>query len=159
MVVTGLVVVAALFYHPLVGDVAGTDRIAARQPIISPVDTPHRELQSAQFTTCFTGGGTNCVVDGDTFWLGGKKIRISDIDAPETHPPNCQREADLGRQATVRLQELLNAGPFELEADDRDEDVYGRKLRVVLRDDKSVGLQLVSEGLARRWDGGRRPWC
>jgi micrococcal nuclease len=66
----------------------------------------------AQFTTCFTGRGTNCVVDGDTFWFSGKKIRISDIDAPETDPPNCQREADLGRQATAQLKDLLNAGPW-----------------------------------------------
>jgi micrococcal nuclease len=114
---------------------------------------------AAVFTLCRTGGGTNCVIDGDTFWVGGEKIRISDIDAPETHPPRCQSEAELGKRATVRLQELLNAGPFELEPDARDQDRYGRKLRVVKRDGKSIGLQLVSEGIARKWDGGRRPWC
>ena len=41
----------------------------------------------APFSMCFTGGGYNCVVDGDTIWLQGTKIRIADIDAPETHEP------------------------------------------------------------------------
>jgi hypothetical protein len=28
-----------------------------------------------------------------------------------------------------------------------------------MRDGQSLGLTLVSEGLAREWDGARRPWC
>lgn len=112
-----------------------------------------------QFSLCHTGGGTNCVVDGDTAWIGGVKVRIADIDAPETHPPRCKREAELGRRATERLRELLSAGPFEAAPADRDSDRYGRKLRVLTRDGASIGDQLVREGLARRYDGGRRPWC
>jgi micrococcal nuclease len=159
MAATGLVVVAAIFYRPLVDEHAAIEHDTTASAITGSTDMQHAERQSAQFTTCFTGGGTNCVVDGDTFWFGGEKIRISDIDAPETHPPRCQSEAELGQRATVRLQELLNAGPFELEADNRDQDRYGWKLRDVMRDGKSIGLQLVSEGLARPWDGGRKPWC
>ena len=37
-----------------------------------------------QFSSCHVGGGYNCVVDGDTIWLNGQKIRIADIDTPET---------------------------------------------------------------------------
>ncbi len=114
---------------------------------------------STSFVLCHTGGGTNCVVDGDTIWLGGVKIRIADIDAPETHPPHCQSEAELGNRATLRLQQLLNAGAFMVEAADRDEDRYGRKLRVITRDGQSLGVMLVSEGLARPWGGARRSWC
>ena len=44
------------------------------------------------FPLCHTGGGYNCVVDGDTIWLGGQNIRIADIDAPETHKPRCASE-------------------------------------------------------------------
>jgi len=101
----------------------------------------------------------NCVVDGDTIWLDGEKIRIADIDAPETHPPRCDREADLGRRATERLHELVNAGPFSVAVMGRDTDRYGRKLRVLTRDGKSLGAALVSEGLARTWAGRREPWC
>jgi endonuclease YncB( thermonuclease family) len=117
------------------------------------------EMQPIHFGSCYTGGGRNCVVDGDTFWIDGVKVRIADIDAPETHPPRCQHEAELGNRAASRLQELLNAGPIQMETGSRDEDKYGRKLRIVTRDGKSLGMQLVSEGLARQWTGSRKPWC
>lgn len=116
-------------------------------------------VTDARFTFCHSGGGTNCVVDGDTVWIDGEKIRVADIDAPETHPSRCAAEADLGHRATQRLAEIMNAGPFELEVLEQDTDLYGRKLRVIIRNGRSLGGQLVSEGLARRWDGRRRSWC
>ena len=115
---------------------------------------------SARFGLCHSGGGIDCVVDGDTFWFQGERIRIADIDTPETHPSRCAAEADLGARATARLRGLLNAGAFSLESIDRDTDRYGRKLRVVTRNGDSLGETLVSEGLARRYQGGRRAgWC
>jgi endonuclease YncB( thermonuclease family) len=128
-------------------------------PALVALAEPQPTSNSAHFSQCFVGGGTNCVVDGDTFWAGGVKVRVSDIDAPETHPPHCPFEANLGYRATNRLQELLNDGAFQLEAGSRDEDVYGRKLRVVTRNGESLGMKLVSEGLAREWTGSRKPWC
>lgn len=126
-----------------------------------PIATPSRNAAQAatSYPICHTGGGTDCVVDGDTAWIGGVKVRVADIDAPETHPPRCPSEADLGDRATRRLAELLSEGPFELAAIERDQDVYGRKLRVIMRNGRSIGDQLVSEGLARSWDGRRHPWC
>lgn len=118
------------------------------------------EPVSRQFTLCHTGGGTNCVVDGDTIWMDGTKIRVADIDAPETHPARCPYEADLGEKATLRLQALLNSGPVTaVSIFGRDEDKYGRKLRVIKLKGQSVGTILVSDGLARPWEGHRRPWC
>jgi len=113
----------------------------------------------ANFSMCFIGGGYNCVVDGDTILLEGHKIRIADIDAPETHDPRCQSEKELGDRATLRLRQLLDSGTITLQTIDRDKDVYGRELRLVLVDGRSVGDTLVSEGLARWYAGGRRPWC
>jgi endonuclease YncB( thermonuclease family) len=109
--------------------------------------------QSSHFTFCHTGGGFNCVVDGDTAWIGGSKVRIADIDAPETPPSRCAEEATLGNRATQRLGELLNAGPFKMRSIDRDEDRFGRKLPILMRD------VLVNEGVARWYKGGRQPWC
>jgi endonuclease YncB( thermonuclease family) len=57
------------------------------------------------------------------------------------------------------LLELINAGPIELVRRGRDEDRYGRKLRVIARHGRSLSDTLVAEGLARRWDGRRRSWC
>jgi micrococcal nuclease len=65
----------------------------------------------------------------------------------------------MAARATQRLRALLAAGPFELVRLGRDEDRYGRKLRLVIRDGQSLGDQLVSEGLARTWSGRREPWC
>lgn len=114
---------------------------------------------SARFGFCHSGGGSNCVVDGDSFWFAGDKYRIADIDTPETHPARCAEEAALGAAATERLQSWLNAGAFSLESAGRDTDRYGRKLRIVTRDGTSAGSVLVDEGLARPWEGRRRPWC
>lgn len=113
----------------------------------------------ASFSICHTGGGYNCVVDGDTVWLEGQNIRIADIDAPETHEPRCASEKALGDRATLRLQQLVNSGQVTLQSIDRDHDTYGRKLRLVMVDGESVSDTLVSEGLARWYAGGKRPWC
>lgn len=105
-------------------------------------------------------GETNCVMDGDTFRFNGEIIRVADIDAPETGGAKCAKEAELGHRATVRLGELLSSGSFTLRPmGRRDRDRYGRLLRVVSSNGRSVGEVLVSEGLARPWGGQRRPWC
>jgi endonuclease YncB( thermonuclease family) len=118
-----------------------------------------RDSLRAAFSLCSGASRSNCVIDGDTFWFKGEKIRIADIDTPEISPPRCAREAELGHAAKRRLLALLNGGEFTLERGWRDEDRYGRKLRTVKRDGRSLGDMLVAEGLARRWDGARRPWC
>ena len=98
------------------------------------------------------------IVDGDTFHYGGEKIRIADIDTPELRG-RCSYETQLAARATRRMDQLLRQGPFELRQVGRNEDRYGRKLRVVTRGGRSLGDQLVSEGLARTWSGRREPWC
>lgn len=117
------------------------------------------DTEAASFVFCHNNGGTNCVVDGDTIWYRGTKIRITGIDTPETHQPKCAAEAKLGAAATRRMLQLVNAGPFTLQSINRDEDRYGRKLRILTRDGKSLGDILVEEGLARYYKGGRRSWC
>jgi endonuclease YncB( thermonuclease family) len=114
---------------------------------------------AALFALCPEGPRFTCVVDGDTFWLNGEKVRIADINAPETHDAGCRDEQARGEKATRRLIALLNAGPFELVAADRDRDRYGRLLRVVTRNGQSIGARLVAEGLAEPWRGRRSDWC
>lgn len=133
--------------------------LAVPQSAPTALSATGTDVPATTYSICHTGGGTNCVVDGDTAWIGGVKVRIADIDAPETHPPRCDLEADLGERATQRLAVLMNAGPFQMRTAGRDEDRYGRKLRVLVRDGRSLGDQLVAEGLARTWDGQRHPWC
>ncbi len=114
---------------------------------------------AAAFTLCTDAPRTNCVVDGDTFWVGGEKVRLADINAPETHQAGCAAEQALGDKAAQRLLALLNAGPFVLEIAGRPTDRYGRALRVAKRGGRSLGEQLVREGLAEPWRGRRSDWC
>ena len=126
---------------------------------IPNVFRPHSAPVTASFGYCYSGGGTNCVVDGDTFWIGGEKVRIAGIDAPETHPSRCDYEAQVGNQATEKLHDLLNSGAVTMTSIDRDRDVYGRLLRNVQVNGADVGEAMVSAGVARQYAGGRRPWC
>jgi len=129
----------------------------ARQPDWDPpryVDT-----LNASFALCDGPVRANCVVDGDTFWFRGDKIRVADIDAPEIFSPHCPAERQVGDLARDRLLALLNDGEFSLTAGWRDEDRYGRKLRTIWRSGKSLGEHLVEEGLARRWDSPWIDWC
>lgn len=113
----------------------------------------------ASFDICFGRDRYSCVVDGDTIWFEGHKIRIADINTPEISKPGCASEERLGQQAKIRLQALLNQGSFSLQSIDRDQDQYGRDLRIITRDGESLGEILVAEGLAERWQGYRRNWC
>ena len=117
------------------------------------------DVEQARFDLCQPGPRVTCVVDGDTFWYAGTKIRIADINTPETSQPGCAAEAALGARATRRLVQLLNAGPFTLQVQGRATDRYGRALRVVTRRGSSLAETLVAEGLAERWTGRRGDWC
>ena len=119
----------------------------------------HRDREEASFALCDGPVRVTCVVDGDTFWYRGLKIRIADINAPELGHPSCASEARLAEAATRRLTDLLNAGPFTLLAEARATDRYGRALRVVLRGGRSLGAVLEREGLAEHWHGRRGDWC
>ena len=145
---------AGMLLAGIVGGLAWT-MLPAAMPAPAAPDPATR----ATFGYCHSGGGTNCVVDGDTFWMAGVRIRIADIDTPETHPARCPEEARLGAAATQRLHMLLNSGAVTLHPIDRDTDRYGRKLRLVEVDGRGVGDTLVAEGLARPYLGRRMGWC
>jgi endonuclease YncB( thermonuclease family) len=128
-----------------------------RQRVVEATIHP---LGRGAMALCYAGTRYNCVVDGDTVWVNGIKIRIEDIDTPEVSEPRCTAEGELGAKATSRLIELLNRAPFlVVNNGGRDQDMYGRKLRIIESEGKSVGAVLVEEGLARWYGSGRRGWC
>jgi len=126
----------------------------------TPAPAFAQDSQQARFALCSGSARQTCVVDGDTLWLHGAKIRLADINTPEVSQPGCAAERALGQAATQRLIALLNAGPFSLvRQGSRDADRYGRLLRVATRDGRSLGQVLVAEGLAETWQGRRGDWC
>ena len=123
------------------------------------------ERIDARFTRCGPGRGKACVIDGDTFKIGQRKVRIVGIDAPETHPATCPEEARLGEAATVELMRLLNQGPFTMTGRiDDSRDRYGRDLGVITRarpggTAQSIAEDMRTSGLAHRYLGHKTSWC
>lgn len=122
------------------------------------------ETVDEQFTRCGPGRGHACVIDGDTFKLGQRKVRIIGIDAPEV-TAQCPQEARLAERATAELRRLLNQGPFEMvgRIDDQ-RDRYGRDLRTLRRvrpdgTTQSIADAMRSSGLAHRYNGFKTSWC
>ncbi len=92
-----------------------------------------------------------CVVDGDTLWWRGEKIRIAEIDTPEIDG-RCAAERALALRARARLVDLLGERGVRFERVGTDR--YGRTLATF----GSVPEQLIKEGLAHRWPS-RKGWC
>ncbi|MEL7729674.1 thermonuclease family protein [Citromicrobium bathyomarinum] len=159
--VFGVVLVAAplaVFTAILFAD--GVPGVVAAGPGKTPA-AQARQIVSARFSRCIGGARHTCVVDGDTIWLEGTKIRIADIDAPEISQPSCEAERIVGERATERLTRWLNAGAFEVHPnpEGRDTDRYGRKLHVLARNGESAVEALAAHGVASRWGGRGKNWC
>ncbi len=121
----------------------------------------------AQFHRCGQGRGANCVVDGDTFIMAQRHIRIVGIDAPEIGTKaRCPKEAAQAEAAAGALLALLNQGPFTMQASqDGLRDEYGRELMTVTRRRPDGTVQdlakdLIASGTVRTYEfGARQPWC
>lgn len=132
---------------------------AIRPPAPTPVSAPAAAASPQRFALCGEGQHGNCIIDGGTIWLDGVKIALADIDAPDPAQPRCTQETKLGTEAKIRLQGLLNAGTFVVTPSGRGEDDRGRQPRILMREGRSIGDQMVREGLARRWSGHHEAWC
>ena len=120
---------------------------------------PQTRSAGLVFGLCSTGGLTNCVASGDSFYLGGKTVRLAGIEAPQIYGAACPREAALGQTSAARLQAMLNSGQLQLTEAGPDLERYGLLLRNVAIDGKDVGQTLVAASLAREIGDLTRSWC
>lgn len=132
-------------------------------PAIGPLVGGREEVQ-ARFTQCGQGLSRACVVDGDTFHISGRKIRMLGIDAPEIRDARCAEERRLGEEAVEMLLVELNRGGVVMVTDIReDRDRFGRELKHVVRveegRDVSIGDRLIDAGLAQLYFGHKAAWC
>ena len=109
-------------------------------------------------------GRRTIIIDGDTIALGSERVRILNIDAPETRGSRCERELVMGFKAKERLAILLRAGWVDVDRDGQDR--YRRTLARLSVGGRDVGTILVREGLALPWQSGPeakearlRHWC
>lgn len=115
--------------------------------------------QPRSMRRCEGKGRRNCVVDGDTLWIGGEKMRLTGIDAPELKY-RCIEEAALARKATWSLIEMVNNQPLAVRRQGTDR--YGRTLARLANVNGDVGEQMIARGVAAPWRGRRYPasfWC
>ena len=109
-------------------------------------------------------GRSAVVVDGDTIAVGRERIRILNIDAPESHEPRCDRELVAGLKAEERLAQLVRVEAVSVARDGKDR--YGRTLATLSAGGRDIGTVLIAEGLALPWQDGPqaraariRHWC
>jgi endonuclease YncB( thermonuclease family) len=156
LVVIAVALVAAAFAQYL-RSMGEQSKVQPVEPRLTETAVPN---SPSPFQICDGSDQINCVFEGDTIRHNGVMIRFEDIDAPSIRTYKCQAEYELGRQATLRLLDLLNLGPFDVvQVGQRAVDRVGRPLRTVFRDGKSLGMQLVAEGLAHPWEGRLHSWC
>jgi endonuclease YncB( thermonuclease family) len=124
-----------------------------------PAEVETTRSSGLVFGLCSDGGLTNCIASGDSFYIGGKTVRIAGIEAPQLYGAACPREAHLGRQSALKLQALLNSGELEMTRAGQDLDRYGLLLRHVAIDGRDVGRAMVGARLAREIGTTGLNWC
>ncbi len=99
-------------------------------------------------------------IDGDTVAVigDGERIRLPNIDAPETGDrARCAAEREAGAAATAFVRAAVASKTVSLRRIGLDR--YGRTLAYVRVDGRDLGDALIAAGHARRWTGRRQAWC
>ncbi|MBC6444909.1 MAG: thermonuclease family protein [Alphaproteobacteria bacterium GM202ARS2] len=113
----------------------------------------------------------NRVIDGDTLevtaqtWLDTMTtavVRVAGIDTPELRT-KCAQEKALALRAKHTLEALVSAQNHRLVLHDIRRGTYAGRViaRVMTEDGANIADTLISQGLARSYDGKqkRAPWC
>jgi succinoglycan biosynthesis protein ExoI len=102
-----------------------------------------------QGTPASTVSGRPQIIDGDTLELNGERVRILDIDAPESQQ-NCERndgvQVQCGQVAAGALMRWIGLRPVTCDLFERDR--YGRWLGRCLVDGEDIARWLADQGLA-----------
>jgi endonuclease YncB( thermonuclease family) len=106
------------------------------------------------------------VIDGDTLLVEATPwpqqrmevyVRIRGIDAPELHS-KCAEIRKAGLDARHALEELTAQSPAVRLTDIAGDKYFGRILaNVTLADGSNPAQDLLADGVAREYDGGRKP--
>lgn len=92
--------------------------------------------------------GTATASDGDSLRLGGRRIRLEGIDAPELGQ-TCTRDGaewGCGTDARQRLRGMVSGGRTQCRLHGRDK--YGRDLGTCEIDGRDIGREMVASGYA-----------
>ncbi|TNE41841.1 MAG: thermonuclease family protein, partial [Alphaproteobacteria bacterium] len=110
---------------------------------------PELLLFAPRTTSPTVSHGAPRIIDGDTVQLGGQRIRLAGIDAPETSQFCFNDEGSrypCGRKATNYLAKLVGSDPLTCEGDEMDR--YGRLIAICYAKEKDINAAMVAGGWA-----------
>ena len=116
--------------------------------------------------------GTDCLrmpasqllaIDGDTYQVNGKRVRLAGWDSPETgNSARCRIEHELGLRAEAQAKLLVSTGKtatLQLMGQDQ----YQREVARIWLDGTDIGKMLNIDGLAlpihKDEASGKADWC
>ncbi|WP_373086942.1 thermonuclease family protein [Sneathiella sp.] len=101
------------------------------------------------YSTPMKIAGSVHIVDGDTLWMKGQKIRLAGIDAPESQQTcisTSRSRYQCGIAARNFLKDLIADQPVQ--CDSRSMDKYGRLLATCYIGTRDINAEMVSAGWA-----------
>ena len=140
-------------YHCHRGVLAGRSFASKAEAVLAlrdklPPNRPGSTTPPVGTTTPSILTGRATVVDGDTLDIGGKRIRMYGIDAPESEQ-TCQTEVQTyrcGRNATTALADKIGQHPIACYR--KDTDRYGRMVAVCWIGSDNLNAWMVWRGWA-----------
>ena len=108
------------------------------------------------------------VIDGDTVQvdasadmppaLASIRVRLHDVDTPETWRPKCESERRAGEAATAFTKRAI-AGANRVTVRPYRWDRFGRVVANLMLDGRTLSSMLIEAGLGRPWTGREEEWC
>ena len=110
------------------------------------------------------------VIDGDTVKvdasadmppeLASVRVRLRDVDVPETRRPKCESERRAGEAATAFVKRRIAEAGRVLVRNPAWGKWGGRVIACLILDGQSLSETLIAAGHGRSYDGGKRAgWC
>jgi micrococcal nuclease len=104
------------------------------------------------------------VIDGDTIEVcnasGPERIRIANLDAPESYRPACAKEKIAGIQAKQAAIQLFIRPNVNLDINRHSKDRYGRSVADVSVNGIDFRQHMIAEGHGVEWKfNEKHNWC
>jgi micrococcal nuclease len=166
--ITALAAIATFSANSYVASGLSIAAVAAQPKEASPAEAAQktRLRDLAGVVLAYTGervaaSAPTYYVDADTFdlplhpfkgWTVPVRIRLMNVNAPETRSPKCAREKQLAAEAKMRVKAIMDKPGAKIELSTLGGyDEYDRYLATVTIDGNDLGETLVDAGLARVW--------
>lgn len=109
--------------------------------VLIAIDYPIIDKALKGFTEDYEMGAVERIIDGDTIVVNGSNVRLLGINTPE-------KGEKYYEEAKNFLESEMLDKVVKLEKTQEDKDLYGRKLRYVISENKNINKKIVEQGFA-----------